>query len=151
MGIQRLNKKGVSLSSSLLSIVGISILVIAVGVALAGWDTAYSSDISSDLEEFNKLNELSDYTKTTKSDLGSSTPQPEENTETSTFRSSFGVIANIFSAFDIVLGENGMIDNVTDKYGIPNYIRQGIITIIAIVLIFSFIAVIFRQIGRTRV
>jgi len=42
MGIQRLNKKGVSLSSSLLSIVGISILVIAVGVALAGWDTAYS-------------------------------------------------------------------------------------------------------------
>ena len=40
-----------------------------------------------------------------------------------------------------------MIDSITERYGIPDYIRQGLVAMFIFAILFAIIAIIFR-LGR---
>lgn len=132
------------LKSALFAIVITSMMIVAIGVIVNGWNTRYSSGLTYDLGGYNELDAISG---TAQSQQGSINPQSGEASsdfETGMFRGGYGIITNIFAPFRIVFGNNGMIDSLTERFGLPDYIRQGIVTLMIFALIFSIIAIIFR-------
>jgi hypothetical protein len=138
------NKKGMQFKNAFFSLVVVSMAVVALGIIITDWNTQYDSDINSDFGVFDVQDTLSNQTLEHKSKLGSGDPDPGEDSETSTYRGVYGILANIYSTFNLAFGEEGMIDTVTKRYGLPNYIRQGIVTLIMAAIAFSLIAVVFR-------
>lgn len=136
------------LKSAFFAIIALSVIMIASGIIINDWSIAYNSGITSDLDNFNKLNEIS---KTAGVQQGNINPQSGEASsdfETETFRGAYGIITNIFAPLRIIFGNNGMIDSITERFGLPDYIRQAIVTMIIFSLIFTIIAIVFR-LGRT--
>ena len=138
------NKKGMQFKNAFFSLVVVSMMVVAIGIIISGWSGQYRSGISSDFGVFDVSDDLSQQTLEHKGKLGSGDPDPGEDSETSTYRGVYGIMANIYSTFNLAFGEDGMIDSVTKRYGLPDYIRQGIVTLIMAAIAFSLIAVVFR-------
>jgi len=139
-----INKKGMQFKNAFFSLVVVSMAVIAIGVVISNWSGYYGSGISSDFGVFNEADELSNQTLQHKAKLGSGDPDPGEDSETSTYRGVYGIMANIYTTFNLAFGEDGMIDVAVKRYGLPDYVRQGIVTLIMAAIAFSLIAVIFR-------
>ena len=142
-----MNKKGLELKQGLFSIIAVSLFVTAIGTISLEWDAQYGSG-STDLSVFNKLNETSNFAGSTRGRISPNTGDPGEDAETSTYRGVYGILTNIFTSFDTVMGNDGMINEVTNRYGIPDYIRQGIIAMILLGITFALISIIFR-LGRS--
>ena len=145
--MEKMNKKGLELKQGLFSIIAVSLAVIATGTIITSWDDKYNSGVSSDLDVFNKLNETSDFAGSSRGRISPNDPDPSEDAEANTYRGVYGILTNIFTSFDTVMGNDGMINEVTNRYGIPDYIRQGIIAMILLGITFALIAIIFR-LGR---
>jgi len=139
-----MNKRGIEFKSAFFAIIAISMVVVAVGVIVEQWDTAYSSGLSSDLGDFNKLDDVSVTARSQQEGVISQTADPGADFEATTFRGVFGIINNIFDPFRIVFGDNGMLDSVTERFGMPDYVRQGIVTMMIIAITFTLVAIIFR-------
>lgn len=148
MGIQRLNKKGVQIKSGFFAVIAVSMFVIAIGIIVGGWNTAYGSGIESDLGAFNKLDNVSSDVNIQKGRLSPNDPEPSGDPESNTFRGVYGILTNIYQSFDLVFGNEGMLDSVTTRLGIPDYVRQGLIALMVAALTFALIAIIFR-LGRS--
>ena len=144
MGFQRINKKGMEFKSTLQSIVIVSLLVIAYGVIIVNQSEAYGTGIASEIDQYNKLDDISETSGGFKEGIGASDPNPGQDAEANTFRAVYGLLTNIFSSFDLIIGEDGMVDGLTDQLGIPSYIRQGFIAIFAIAVVFTLVGIIFR-------
>jgi len=140
----KMNKKAMQFKNAFFSLIIVSMAVIAIGVIISSWSGQYNSDISSDFGVFDVSDTLSNQTLEHKGKLGSGDPDPGEDSETSTYRGVYGIMANIYTTFNLAFGEEGMIDTITKRYGLPDYIRQGIVTFIMAGIAFSLIAVVFR-------
>ncbi len=149
MGFQRMNKKGFEFKSGLFAIIAVSLFVIAFGVIISEQATVYGSDAVSEIDVYNRLDNVSSIANSGRSSISPNDPDPGNDPEASTFRGVYGILTNIFTSFDIVLGQDGMIKTVTEQFGIPDYVTQGILTIILIGITFSLIAVIFRLARRS--
>lgn len=143
-----MNRKGLELKSSMFAILIVGVFAVASGIILSGWNNQYNSGLTPDLEGFNKIDIISEQTKTQQGKISTNDPDPGSDAEANTFRGVYGILANIYEPFRIVFGEGGMIDSVTDRFGIPNYIRQTLVTMMIASLTFAIAAIIFR-IGRT--
>ena len=143
-----MNKKGFEFKSGLFSVVAISMLVLAFGIIIAGQSDFYGSGVTSEVSGYNRLNNMSSIAGGYRSGVSPDDPEPGSDPEANTFRGVYGILTNIFSTFDLVLGEGGLLDSAITQFGLPSYVRQGIITFMLIAITFSLIAVIFR-LGRT--
>jgi len=144
MGLQKLNKKGMEFKSVLQSVVMVSLLVVAYGIIIINQSNAYNTGITSEIDQYDKLDEISSTTGGFKENIGASDPNPGQDAEANTFRSVYGLLTNIFSSFDLIIGQGGMIDRLTDQLGIPSYVRQGFIALFVIAVVFTLIGIIFR-------
>lgn len=140
----RMNKKGLEFRAALFSIVAISIVVVAYATIIDQQAIKYGSSAVSEVGGFNKLDEVSSTAEGYEGSLTPEDPEPGEDAETGTFRGVYGIITGLFSAFDVVTGEDGMIDSVVTQIGLLTYVRQGIVTFMFISIAFALVAVIFR-------
>lgn len=142
-----MDKKGLQIKSSLFALVALSIVIIAIGVWIDDWNTQYNSGLTYDLSNYSKLDDLSDYASASKGNISvkSSFDTGAGDFEGTSLRGVFSIVNNIFTPFDVVFGNGGLIDSVEDRWGIPNYITIGLITFMVLAIIFAIIKVLFRQ------
>lgn len=150
MGIQKLvnDKRGLEFKSAFFAVVAVGIFAVAMGVHLSAWNVQYNSGLDPDLEDFNQIEVISEQTQIQQDKLSTNDPDPGQDAEANTFRGVYGVLANIFEPFRVVFGEGGMLDSITDRFGIPDYVRQGIVIMMIAAITFALAAIIFR-LGRT--
>ena len=144
MGIIQ-NKRGLNFKDSFFAIIVVGMVIAAMGVIIGEWDTQYNSGVVYDLgDDFNKLTEVSGTAQIEQGRLSPNDADPGSDFESNTFRSAYGIISNIFAPFRVVFGEGGMIDAVTDRLGLPDYIRVGLVTLMVFGMIWAIVAIIFR-------
>lgn len=143
-----MNKKGFEFKGGIFALIVVSMLIYGVGVWIGSWSPHYDSNITYDLGEYNELDTLSSYATSTKGDLPAKSSFDTTgggDFEGTSLRGSFSIINNIFTPFNVLLGEGGMIDSIEDRWHIPNYITIGIVSMIIIAIIFAIIALFFRR------
>ncbi len=150
MGIQKLtkmNKKGLQLKNMVFAVVVTSIIVIAVGVVAGEWADRYNSGITYDLEEFEDLDRFSKEAQSQKEKITPQDPDPGTGDfEGRLFRGGYGILGNIFSPFRSVFN---MFEALENRFGLPSYVGEGILTLVFFSIITMIIAIIFR-LGRTQ-
>jgi len=142
------NKKGLQLKSAFFAIIAIALVITSIGLWINDWNTAYSSGLVYDLDEYNQLSEVSGVAGSQQSDVAVKSTNTGEDFEGTSIRGVYGILTNIYAPFRIVFGDNGMIDNFTERFGIPDFVRQGLVTFMIIAITFTLVAILFR-LGRT--
>lgn len=127
--------------STFFAIIIAGMLVIAVGIIINDWGIQYGSGVTSDLGAYDKVGEASDYLDTYQGNINPQSGEASSDPETVTYRGVFGVIMNIFQPFRLVFT---MIDSAFERYGLPDYVKHGIIAMIVGGIVFTLIAIIFR-------
>jgi hypothetical protein len=142
------DKRGLQFKAALFALITVSMVLYGIGVWVGSWNTQYNSGLTYDLGDYEKLDELSSYASSSKGNVSvrsSFDTTGSGDFEGTSLRGAFGVINNIFTPFNVLLGEGGLIDSIEDRFGIPNYITIGFISLMTIAIIFSLIALFFRK------
>ena len=141
------DKKGLEFKSALYSLIVMSMMIIGIGVWIGDWNEKYDSGLTYDLGEYERLDELSSYASGTKEDISvrGTVDTASGDFEGTSLRGAFAIINNIFQPFRVVFGQGGLIDSIEDRWGIPNYITMGFVSIAVLGIIFSIIALFFRR------
>jgi len=141
-----MNKKGLIFKDAFFAIIIASMAIIAAGVWIGEWNTTYNSGLTYDLNAYNKLNDISNDASSQQGNISvkSSFASTDTNFEGTSLRGVFGVLNNIFTPFRVVFGDGGLIDSVTERWGLPDYVRQGFVTMIIIAITFALVAIFFR-------
>jgi len=141
------NKKGLVFKDAFFAIIVVSLAIIAVGVWVSDWNTQYSSGLTYDLGEYSELDSMSAQASSQKGNVSVKSSFATADFEGTSIRGVFGVLNNIFTPFRVVFGDGGMIDSITERWGLPDYIRQGVVTMIIISITFALVAIFFRKPG----
>jgi hypothetical protein len=137
-----MNKRGLQIKTSLFAIVSFSIIIIAIGVIGSEWSNNYGSGLNYDLSEYQALNELSEESQLQRGKITPNDPEPGSGDfEGKIFRGGYGILGSIFQPFNSVFN---MLESIEDRFGLPSYIVEGILTMIFFGIIFALISVIFR-------
>lgn len=139
-----MNKKGVQFKLAFFALIVASVFIVATGTILSNWNETYDSGIVSNLGGYSSLDDVSETTQQQKEKIVVQDPGADQNFEDTTFRGIYGILSSIYTPFAIVFGEGGMIDSITDRFWIPDYVRQAIILMMGIAITWSLIAIIFR-------
>jgi len=139
-----INKKGLQFKSAFFSVIVLSMAIIAVGIIVDDWNTTYDAGLTPDLDDYDKLDEVSGTAKSQKEGITVKSSNTGEQFEDTSIRGVFGILNNIYAPFRVVFGDGGMIDSVTERFGLPDYIRQGIVTMIIMAITFALVAIFFR-------
>ena len=145
MGVQRMNKKGFEFKSFFFAIIALGMLIVATGVHLASWNTAYDANLTVNLDEFNRMNSITSQVESQQGSLSIDDTDPTSDAEANTYKGAFAVVSGLPSSVKLVYS---MIFSATERIGLSesasNYVAQGIVTMIALAVIFAIIAIIFR-------
>ena len=141
------NKKGLVFRNAFYAIVVVSMAFIAIGIWVSDWNTTYSSGLTYDLGEYDKLDEMSDQASSQRGNVSVKSSFATEDFEGTSIRGVFGVINNLFAPFNVVFGEGGMLSSIEERWGLPNYIVRGTIAIMLFAITFALIALLFRKPG----
>lgn len=147
--MQKMNKKGLEFKSTFFSVVAVSMIIIAVGIFVSEWNESYNSNLQYDLSGYDKLDDMSGQSSKYQGNISVKTSVQGEDFEGTSIRAVFGILNNIYKPFQVVFGENGMISLAAQRFGIPTYITQGIITLMIFAITFALIAVLFRLTRRS--
>jgi len=139
------DKRGLEFKLAFFAVITISAIIISLGAWIDEWNVDYSAGLVYDLDEYDKLSELSTEAEKQSGNISVRTSTQDENFEGTSIRAVFGILNNIYAPFRIVFGNDGMIDSLTDRFGIPDYIRQTIVTMMIIAITFALIAIFFRR------
>lgn len=142
------DKRGLEFKKGLFALIVVSMSIYGIGIWVGEWSNKYDSGITYDLYEYNELDTLSSYATSTKGDLATKSSFDTTSGgdfEGTSLRGAFSVINNIFTPFNVVFGEGGMIDSIEDRWNIPDYIVIGIISMMILSIIFAIIALFFRK------
>lgn len=146
-----MNKKGLVFKDALFALVFVSVSIIAIGIWVNDWNEQYDSGLTYDLGDFNELDSVSSTSQSQKGNLSVKSAfdagQGAANFEGTSIRGAFGVLNNIFTPFRVVFGDGGMIDSVTNRWGLPDYIGEALLTLILISITWALIAIFFRRPG----
>jgi len=144
------DKRGLELKLALYAVAVVSMMVIATGVMIDDWNTKYTSGLTYDLEtDYDKLSEFSIVARAQKGNISvKSSAQSASDFEGTSIRAAFGILNTIYTPFKVVFGNGGMIDSVTERFGMPDYIRQGIVTMMFFAFTFALITIFF---GRKKI
>lgn len=146
--MKHMNKKGLEFRAAFFSIIVVSMVIIATGIILNGWGLQYGSGVTYDLGEYNYMSNMSNEANSQQGKLNPDIATPDDNFESSTYRGVYRIIINIYAPFKIVFGNNGMIDSITKRFKLPDYVRWGITTMMVMAITFTLVAIIFRMTGR---
>jgi len=130
------------------AIVLFSMVIIAFGIIVNEQVTKYNPEVSSDLENLNKMESLMSTAESQKGNINPQSGEASSDYEAETFRGGYGIITSIYSPFRVVFGDNGMIDDITERYGFPDYVRKSLVIMFIFAVTFGIIAIVFR-LGRT--
>jgi len=139
-----MNKKAFEFKSAFFAIIALGLVITAVGIIVSGWNDTYNSGLSYDLDEFNQLSSVSSEAQSQQQGVVIKSTNTGETFEGTSIRGVFGILNNIYAPFKIVFGDNGMLDSITERFGIPDYIRQGLVTMMIIAITFTLVAILFR-------
>jgi len=145
------DKRGLELKKAFFSLVAISMVIIAIGVIIGDWNSHYDSGLTYDLEsDYNKMSGISGEAEAQRGNISaSSASSPESGDfEGTSIRAVFGILNTIYTPFKVVFGNNGMLDAVTERFGLPDYIRQGFVSIMVFAVTFALITIFF---GRRKI
>lgn len=140
-----MDKKGLSLKAGLFAIIAVSMAIIATGVWVDEWADEYDSNLASDLEDYDQLSEISSDAESYRETITVSSSSEGQDFEGTSIRAAFGILNTIFRPFQVVFGNNGMLDSVTERFGLPDYVRQGFVTIMVLAIIFAIITIFFGR------
>lgn len=144
MGFQKLNNKGLQITSTFYAIIVAGIVLTGIGVLIATMGPFYGSDASYDLTQYGRNDNISDTITTYQNRLSPENANPGTDFEATTFTGSFGIINTLFAAFRVIFGSNGMLVGLATRFGIPAYIIQGIASMIIVGIAFAIVGIIFR-------
>jgi len=147
MGGESMNKKGLEFKLAFFAIIIVGVLVAAAGTWIGNWNTTYDSNLTYDLGEYNRLDDVSSTAQTQSGNISVSSSTSDTGFEGSTLRGAFGILSNIYKPFKIVFGDGGMLDAITERFGLPDYVRHALVTMIVIAITFALIMIFF---GRTQ-
>ena len=147
MGIQIIkSKKGLEFKSAFFAIIAFALIIAAVGTIIGDWNATYNSGLTYDLQEYDKSSELATEMQGQKESISPQTADTGTGDfEGTILRGVFGVISDLYRPFDIVFGNGGMLDSITERFGIPDYVRQGLVTMMIAAITFTLIAILFRM------
>lgn len=131
--------------STFIAILIFSMIMIAASLIVSEWADVYSSGITPDLQEFDKSSTVIGQAETQKGKINPQSGEASSDFETETFRGGYGILTNIFSPLRTIYGEGGMIDAIGTRFGLPTWLIQIVSAAIIIAIIFTLLAIIFRQ------
>ena len=145
------DKKGTEFRSMFFALIVFSMMIIAIGVWVNDWNTKYDSGLTYDLGEYERLDEMSTYASGAKADISvkGTVDTASGDFEGTSLRGAFAIINNIFVPFRVVFGEGGLLSQIEERWGIPNYIMRGITSMMVLTIIFAIIALFFRRVQTT--
>ena len=135
------NKKAMEFKLVFFAVIIVGILTTAVGIIVNDMSLEYGSNITSDLGSFEKIGESSNYIKNYQGKINPQSGEASSDAETTTYRGVFGIIANIFSPFTMI---SSMIGNIWERFGLPDYIKEGLVAMLIASVVFTLVAIIFR-------
>jgi len=141
------DKRGLEFKLAFFALVSTSMVIMAIGVILDDWNDKYDSGLTYDLDtDYNKLDDVSTTAESQRGNISvKSSAQDVADFEGTSIRAAFGILNTIYAPFDAVFGNGGMLDSATERFGIPNYIRQGLVTMIFFAFTFALIAIFFSR------
>jgi hypothetical protein len=144
MGISKMNKKGATLKMSFFAVIAVSMMVISIGILMSEYSQRSGVSSDSSFQDLNKLDQISSNVESQVGSITPNDPDPGTDAEANTFKAVFGVLTNIFQPFEIVFGEDGMLDYLRVKYDIPSWVIKGVVSMMVVSLVMTLIAIIFR-------
>src|SRR4030042_3023123 len=144
--IIKMDKKGLVFKNAFFALIIFSALIIAVGTWIGGWNVDYNSNFNSDLEEYNNLNTLSSEAQSQKEVIGIKSAKTDTSLdfEGTSIRGVFGMLSNIFTPFKLVFGQGGMIDSISKRFNLPDYIGKTLVALMIMAITFTLAAIFFR-------
>ena len=142
------DKRGLVFKNAFFALLVVSASIIALGIWIDEWNTDYSAGLTVDLDDYNKLDEVSgeaidqEGTVSIKSSFNEGI-----DFEGTSLRGVFAVLNDLYRPFRVMFGEGGMLDSLTDRWGMPDYIRQTLVTLMIFSITFAIIAIFFRKPG----
>ena len=100
--------------------------------------------LSYDLDSFNQVDSVSSTASSQQEGVNIKAANSGIDFEGTAIRGVFGILNNIYAPFRIVFGDNGMLDSLTERFGMPDYIRQGIVVMMIMAITFTLVAIFFR-------
>lgn len=138
------NKKGFQFKSAFFAVIALGLVITAVGVIVSGWNNTYNSGLLYDLGEFDNSDSMSSEAQSQQQGVNIKSANSGIDFEGTSIRGVFGILNNIYEPFRVVFGNNGMLDSITERFGMPDYIRQAIVTMMVIAITFALVAIFFR-------
>jgi len=143
-----MNKRGLEFKSMIFSVIVFSAVMIAAGAIITSWGVKYNSGVTSDLESLSKLESTAGTVQGQQDTLNPNTQDPGVDAEANTFKGAFGIIGRTFAIFTDVYGEEGIIEGLSNRIGLPDYVKLMIISLITAAIAFTIVAIVFR-LGRS--
>lgn len=122
-------------------------VIIAMSVMVDQTSLRYGKSINNDLTDLDKSSDAKYYANQSSGRINPQSGEASSDYEAETFRGAYGIITNIFSSLRMIYGDDGVFQNLADKFEVPSYILTGIITMFVFAIIFAIIAIVFR-LGR---
>lgn len=144
-----MNKRGLEFKLAFFGLIVASIFIVAIGSILTSWNETYDSNIVSNLGEYSTLDDTTTTAQQQQEKIVVKDPSSDQNFEDTTYRGMFGILSSIYAPFAIVFGDGGMIDSVTERFGMPDYLRQGIVIMMGFAITWALIAIVFRLARRS--
>ena len=138
------NKKAFQIKSAFFAIIVLGLVITAVGVIVNGWNTTYNAGLSYDLQGFNQVDSVSSTAQSQQEGVNIKSANSGIDFAGTSIRGVFGILNNIYAPFRIVFGDDGMLDSITERFGLPDYIRQGIVVMMIMAITFTLVAIFFR-------
>jgi len=138
------DKRALEFKSAFFAIIALGLVITAVGVIVSGWNDTYGAGLLYDLDSFNQISSISSEAQSQQEGVIIKSTNTGETFEGTSIRGVFGILNNIYAPFRVVFGDNGMLDSVTERFGLPDYIRQALVTMMIIAITFTLVAIFFR-------
>ncbi len=138
----KMNNKRGQIKLALFAVVICSMSIIAIGVVGQGWSDNYGSGLTYDLDEYEDLDTFSAEAQEQRGKITPTDPDPGSGDfEGKIFRGGYGILGSIFQPFTSVFN---MLESLEDRFSLPSYVVEGILTLMFFSLITAIISVIFR-------
>lgn len=123
------------------AVIVIGMMITAVGVIINDMGVEYGSGVTSDLGIYDKVGEATDYIEGYQGNINPQSGEANTDPEQITYRGAYGIIAGIFKPFTML---SSMLDSLFERFGIPNYVKQGLLSMMIAAVVFTLVAIIFR-------
>ena len=144
------DKRGLVFKNAFFALIVVGVAFVALGLWIDEWNTDYSSGLTVDFEDFDTLDEVSQEAIGQEGNISIKSSFTEgADFEGTSLRGVFAVLNDLYRPFRVIFGEGGMLDSLTDRWGMPDYIRQALVAMMIMAITFAIIAIFFRKPGGT--